>query len=80
MMTAPALARDLQTAIRGHPARVLVDLREVEFLDSSGINALVRAHHVAEGFGVALILESPNETCERVLAMQASTDSCASAD
>ena len=67
MATAPALARDLQAAIRDHPARVFVDLRAVDFLDSSGINALVRAHHLAEGFGVALILESPNETCQRVL-------------
>ncbi|MGH9030976.1 MAG: STAS domain-containing protein [Acidimicrobiia bacterium] len=67
MATAPMLAQDLQAAIRDHPARVLVDLREVEFLDSSGINALVRAHHLADGFGVELILDSPNETCQRVL-------------
>lgn len=46
---------------------MLLDLREVDFLDSSGINTLVRAHHLAEGFGVELILESPNEVCQRVL-------------
>ena len=67
MATAPMLARDLQTAIREHPARVLIDLSNVSFLDSSGINALVRAKHLADGFGVELVLESPNETCQRVL-------------
>jgi anti-anti-sigma factor len=67
MATAPALARDLQAAIREHPARVIVDLADVTFLDSSGINALVRAQHVADGFGVELVLESPNEACQRVL-------------
>ncbi len=67
MATAPTLTRDLQTAIREHPARVLVDLSAVDFLDSCGINALVRAHRLAEGFGVEMVLESPNEMCQRVL-------------
>jgi anti-sigma B factor antagonist len=67
MATAPILTRDLETAIREHPARVLVDLGDVSFLDSSGINALVRAQHLADGFGVELVLDSPNETCKRVL-------------
>ncbi|HEX6312142.1 MAG TPA: STAS domain-containing protein [Acidimicrobiia bacterium] len=67
MATAPTLSRDLQAAIREHPARVLVDLSGVAFLDSSGINALVRAQHLVDGFGVDLVLESPNEACQRVL-------------
>lgn len=67
MASAPALTRDLQTAIREHPARVVLEMSGVSFLDSSGINALVRAKHLADGFGVTLVLDSPTEACQRVL-------------
>jgi anti-anti-sigma factor len=67
MATAPELDRRLQAAISTRPARIVVDLSAVTFLDSSGINALVRAKNVGDGFGVDLVLESPNEACQRVL-------------
>jgi anti-anti-sigma factor len=67
MASAPELDLRLQKAIRTHPARVVVDLSAVTFLDSSGINTLVRAKNVGDGFGVELVLESPTEACQRVL-------------
>lgn len=69
MASAPALTRDLQAAIREHPARVVVEMSGVSFLDSSGINSLVQARHLADSFGVELILDSPTEACQRVLKM-----------
>ena len=39
--------------------RVWVDLTEVEFMDSTGLNALVIAHHATEGQLVVVCPEGP---------------------
>jgi anti-anti-sigma factor len=47
--------------------RVIVDLREVGFLDSSGLSVFVRAHRRLCHAGGALALRSPNPRVRRVL-------------
>ena len=47
--TEPDLTQELAEAVRTHPCRVIVDLTQVTFMDSTGFNALVRAR--AEGNG-----------------------------
>ena len=49
MATAPALERSIRAA--GRPERLMLDLRELEFMDSTGIAVLVRAERAARAAG-----------------------------
>lgn len=63
---APAL-RDLMGAlIEGPQSRVLLDLGQVSFIDSSGIGVLVGAHRRAEEAGARIGLASPSPGVRRV--------------
>ena|SRR2546421_12730973 len=44
LYTAPRLRETIDSAIAGTPRELVIDLSGVEFLDSSGLNLLVRAH------------------------------------
>jgi anti-sigma B factor antagonist len=66
--TAPALVEAVESGLaRGsdRTARVVIDLAEVEFLDSSGLNALVGLEKLLAGDGVELRLVSPADRVVR---------------
>jgi anti-anti-sigma factor len=66
MVSAPAFLQALESA-RGS-SRVVVDLTEVEFFDSSGVAALVRAHQTLSGLGIELrVVAPPAALARRVL-------------
>ncbi|MFG3283274.1 STAS domain-containing protein [Streptomyces sp. NPDC048111] len=66
--SADVLRRALDTT--GCPvSRVIADLHQVTFLDSSGINALISAHHARTESGGRLQLAAPTETVLRTLQM-----------
>jgi anti-sigma B factor antagonist len=44
LASAPDLSRELHIAEGTRPERVIVDLSELEFIDSSGLHELLRAH------------------------------------
>lgn len=44
MAGVPALNEALEPAQRAHPSRLVVDLRQLTFLDSMGLSALIAAH------------------------------------
>jgi anti-sigma B factor antagonist len=46
----------LQSAIRERPERLIVDLSALEFIDSSGVHALLRAHRHASAVGVSMMI------------------------
>jgi anti-anti-sigma factor len=50
-----------------HPARLVLDLSAVDFLDSTGLNELVRAHRNLHAAGGRLVLRSPGETTRVLL-------------
>jgi len=53
--TAPALTEALEAAIDGGAARLVVDMSDVYFLDSSGLGALIRLlKRLPEGGNLAL--------------------------
>lgn len=54
--TAPALTEWLCGALAGGARRIVVDLRDVSFIDSSGLMALHGAHMAAAESGAALVL------------------------
>ncbi|MFB8242962.1 STAS domain-containing protein [Kitasatospora purpeofusca] len=66
-------ADGLRTALAGLPedglARILVDLAELSFCDSTGLNILLRARQDAEPAGVRLELVGPRPVMVRLLAV-----------
>jgi anti-sigma B factor antagonist len=66
MATAPELRRTLEELIDGGATEVVLDCRNLEFLDSSGIGALVAARTRVGAEGV-IALEAPRANVRKVL-------------
>ncbi|MFJ8989407.1 STAS domain-containing protein [Streptomyces sp. NPDC102279] len=65
--TAPELRNRLADQIRAGRRHLLLDLSEVPFMDSSGLNALLKAHDEAGHAGGSVCLVSPAPMVRRVL-------------
>lgn len=59
LATSGELEQQVIAALAGPGTRLVVDLAEVTFIDSSGLNALVRGRRVATERGARLILRAP---------------------
>jgi anti-sigma B factor antagonist len=57
----------LVTLDRGSPSRLIVDLSELEFMDSSGTAVLVNTDRRARLVGCTLVLVAPRQAVLRVL-------------
>jgi anti-sigma B factor antagonist len=68
MATAPELRRVLDELLDGGASEIVLDCRELEFLDSSGIGALVAAR-ARLGDAGQLVLEAPRPNVRKVLAV-----------
>ncbi len=71
LATAPAVRDDMMAALNRDGAHLLVDASDVTFMDSSGINALVRAHERAVALGGSLHVVAPGSAVRRVLQITA---------
>jgi anti-anti-sigma factor len=70
MTTVEALTDTLDTVLRQEtPVHIDVNLAEVTFMDSSGINALMACRAKAEPAGCRITISHPRPTVERVLAV-----------
>jgi anti-sigma B factor antagonist len=68
LSTSKQLETELRDAIAGgHVARLLVDLDQVDFLDSTGINVLVAGHKLATEHGITCIVTNPHGMVRRAL-------------
>ena len=67
MAVADRFGEAIITALMVGSPRVVVDLTEVTFLDSSGIRALLVAHRVAAERDRSLTVENPVSIVRRVL-------------
>jgi anti-sigma B factor antagonist len=68
LATAPKLLDTVESDLAsnsGRTSRVVIDLTEVEFLDSSGLNALVRLERLLTADGTELRLVSPTDAVVR---------------
>nr|BFE63008.1 hypothetical protein GCM10020063_075340 [Dactylosporangium thailandense] len=65
--TAPALREAIVRAVDGRPARVVIDLAAVSFMDSSALGVLISGYKYAQGAGVAVVLASPGPGVYRLL-------------
>ncbi|MEE1787092.1 STAS domain-containing protein [Streptomyces sp. SP17BM10] len=64
--TAPGLHRDLVAALRSHQ-EVVLDLSGVEFMDCSGLGAILRAQQEADRRGARLVLRTAGRQVRRLL-------------
>lgn len=73
LAAAPALQRELLALVARPVATLTLDLRELTFLDSSGLGALYRTRQAAEAHGIPLQLEAVPDHVMRVLDVTAMT-------
>jgi anti-sigma B factor antagonist len=67
LATTPALEEALQRAFEGGTARVVLDLRELEFIDSSGLRTLLTARRRADDARAEFSLVAGHRGLERTL-------------
>jgi anti-sigma B factor antagonist len=65
--TAPALEQALERAFESDAARVVLDLRELEFIDSSGLRSLLIARRKADAVRAHFTLVAGDRALERTL-------------
>jgi anti-sigma B factor antagonist len=65
--TAPQLEQALVEATSGPASELVLDLRELTFMDSTGLRALAQANLKAEQAGTALAIWRGSRQIERVL-------------
>ncbi|WP_067892183.1 STAS domain-containing protein [Actinomadura chibensis] len=67
--THPVLAARLEQAIAATRLAVIVDMAQVEFCDSSGLNCFARAYQRAHTCGISLVAAGLQERVHRVFTM-----------
>ncbi|MEK9521034.1 STAS domain-containing protein [Streptomyces sp. NPDC087908] len=67
METAPLLEGSLGDQLRDGRAHIVLDLTGLDFMDSSGLNVLIRAVHKARGAGGDVYLAAPTSAVRRIL-------------
>ncbi|MGA5466032.1 STAS domain-containing protein [Mycobacterium sp. NPDC050041] len=60
MLTAPALTEKVRAVVAQRPTAVIIDLTDVEFLASAGMQVLVNTHHeVTPAIRFAVVADGP---------------------
>ena len=62
----PAITASLEKMIEKKPARLVVDLSEVSYIDSAGLAALIIAMQKVEGYGGRFALAGLQETVRSI--------------
>src|SRR4051812_10424045 len=65
------LEQELRTVEGSGPAGIVIDLSELDFVDSSGLARLIAAHRRAERGGWRLVLVQGSDAVRRIFAMSA---------
>lgn len=69
MVAAPKLREQLQSIVGGGRTRLVVDLSATDFIDSSGLGALISGLKAARQAGGDLRIAAPTEQVRRVLTL-----------
>jgi anti-sigma B factor antagonist len=64
--TSPLLEQEIDDGLSSAPARLVLDMSELRFIDSSGLRVLIKAHKSLGAAGKELVLRAPNETAVRL--------------
>jgi anti-sigma B factor antagonist len=66
LQTVPLLDRALEAVDKFKPARVVLDLTDLSFVDSMGVHAILRAHTRATESGIVLVVVNSSENVRKV--------------
>jgi anti-anti-sigma factor len=80
LASSPALEEELERVAQSETQLVVVDLRNLEFMDSTGLSVLVRAHQRAEENGRRLGLVNGSQQVQRLLTLTGVADRLTLAD
>jgi anti-sigma B factor antagonist len=67
LATAGRFGAELEQAIGSGPKTVVVDLSDVSFMDSAGVNTILNARSLAQTAGVELVLRRPQGEAAKIL-------------
>ena len=65
--TAPLLEDAVKEAVSNGAEKVVLDLSQLRFIDSSGLRAVIGSHQELSNQGRQLVLRKPNEIADRLL-------------
>ena len=74
LASSPALERELDRALQPATHQIILDLRELEFMDSTGLSVVVKAHQRAEEMGTSFGLVKGSTQVQRLLSLTGVTD------
>jgi anti-sigma B factor antagonist len=72
--SSPAVPAKLQRLVVEGPARIVVDLSGLSFVDSSGMNALVASERAVSSAGGSVVFAAPTDQVRRVFDLVRLTD------
>lgn len=74
LASSPMLEEQVERAVAGAPAVVIIDLRQLEFMDSTGLSVLIRAHQRAQEHGHRLAIVNGSRQVRRLLSLTGVAD------
>lgn len=74
LYTAPKLREQLDEAVQGESPLVVVDLGQLDFIDSTGLGVLVGALKQARAAGGDVRLRNPNRSTHKILEIAGLTE------
>ena len=69
VLSSAHLADLLERAMLSGVQMVIVDLRELEFMDSTGLRVLIKSHQAAQDLGVRFAIVKGSQQVERLLSI-----------
>lgn len=69
LASAPQLEKELERVSEGHPELTILDLREVDFMDSTGLRLVVTAHQRAKDAGRRFAVVNGKRQVQRLLSL-----------
>jgi anti-anti-sigma factor len=80
LAASPTLEERLDDVFGGNVPRLIIDLRQLEFIDSTGLSVLVKAHQRAEEAGSRFGLVNGGSQVRRLLSLTGIAERLAVAD
>lgn len=74
LATSPVLEEELEKVAANRPALAIIDLRELAFMDSTGLSVLIRAHQRALEDGHRLAIVNGSRQVRRLLSLTGVAD------